>query len=963
MALVFVGIAGSPVTAAPASRPNIILIMADDLGAECLGAYGSRDYKTPVLDRMAATGIRFARCYSTPLCTPSRVQLMTGRYTHRNYIGFGTFPPGEITFGNLLRDAGYATCMVGKWQLGGDYRTPNTLGFDEYCLQNGIAPSKPFDRTTRGRERHWGYPVIVANGVLYESQERYGPDMLNEYARDFIRRKKGGPFFLYYPMILPHSPFSPSPFSKDGDKSGAKISELKYFQDMVEYIDHLVGRILKTLDDEGIRENTIVLFTGDNGTTYPVKVTAPAPKGLAKVTGINGARHPSQLPEGKAPTPRTGYEGPLTRTTRGDVPGGKDLMSQRGVHVPLIVDWPRYRGTYEKILHRNDGLVDFTDFVPTLCELAGAKMPRDRTMDGASIVSSLKGETDDTDRRWVFCHYWGFGRKKEQARSSIHDKRWKLYDNGDFFDRSADLEDEHPLPIKGLPAEAAQARKQLQAALTGVLAPDKPSKKSSKKPSGKPNVVLIVADDMGWGDVGYHGYKDVLTPNIDRLAAAGVQCRQGYVTASICSPSRAGFLTGVYQQRVGAGENPNVTGFPDKIPERFRLAGLPTSQSTLAEMLQPAGYRCGTIGKWHLGVERPLRPHHRGFHYFYGFLNGAHDYTMWSNTFPKNKSRWPLFHNDRVLPPAEDVYLTDLFSDRAVGFVKHNTKAPFFLYLSYNAVHHPWQVPKKYLARTKHLSGVEDRRFFAAMILAMDDGVGRVLDTLDDEGVADNTIVIFLSDNGSPRGQGLNPKPKDASLPRGGTVMSNPGPHRGFKGDTYEGGIRVPFAIRWPGQIQPGSRYDLPVSALDIAPTVAAAVGITKPPKGHPFDGVDLLPYLTGEKGTARPHDVLYWRRDNDYAIREGDWKLTWNDAGGSMSIKLFDLATDPGEHHDLAGKEPTRAQRLQDLFDAWDGPMPDNRSWGGPGNRNRGYATGERVDVVAYNRNPPQRPPAKVSR
>ncbi len=477
----------------------------------------------------------------------------------------------------------------------------------------------------------------------------------------------------------------------------------------------------------------------------------------------------------------------------------------------------------------------------------------------------------------------------------------------------------------------------------------------------KPNVVLIMADDMGWGDVGYHGYKDVLTPNIDRIAKEGVQFSQGYVSASVCGPSRAGLLTGVYQQRMGAGENASATGFPDKMPERTRLSGLPTSQSTIAEILRPQGYRCGMIGKWHLGVEEPLRPNARGFNFFWGFLNGSHEYTAWEPKFAKKKGKWPIFRNNEMLPAQENIYLTDLFSDRAVGFIKHNTEKPFFLYLAYNAVHHPWQVPDNYLKRTKHLSDNKERNFFAGMILAMDDGIGRILKTLDEAGIANDTIVIFLSDNGSPRGQGLKPQKKDTSLVRGGTPMSNPGPHRGFKGDTYEGGTKVPFTIRWPGKIKAGSKYELPVSALDLAPTLAARMGIKAPIKGHPFDGVDLLPFLNGEKGDARPHEVLYWRRDNDYAVREGDWKLTWNDTSGTMSIKLFNLANDPGEHHDVAQNYSKIAQDLQDKFDTWDHAMPNSKPWGGPGNRNRAFANGNRMDVEKYNTTPPKRSPAKI--
>ncbi len=452
----------------PDDRPNIVLIMADDLGAECIGAYGCQAYKTPVLDGLAAQGIRFENCHSQPLCTPSRVKIMTGRYAFRNYIGFGLFDLQEVTFGKVLQEAGYRTCMTGKWQLGGDYTSPFAMGFDEYCLQNAIVPAEPFDRSSRGRERYWGYPPIVANGRLYESKQQYGPDMMSEYAVDFIKRQEsnGGPFFLYYPMILPHSPFPPSPLSSDGDKSGVPVSELKYFKDMIEYVDVLVGRVVQALEETGQRENTVVMFTGDNGTTYPVKVTAPAPEGHPKVVGINGARHASQLPPGVEPSVREGlWEGPLTRTNHGDIPGGKDLMSERGTHVPLIVDWPRHRSTYKQFGNRCEDLIDFSDFFVTVADLAEANTPRDRVVDGVSFAPRLRNGQAST-REYIFCHYWGFGRKKEEARESVRDARWKLYDDGSFYDLSVDIEERAPL--ENLDAEAAQARLRLQKAFEEV---------------------------------------------------------------------------------------------------------------------------------------------------------------------------------------------------------------------------------------------------------------------------------------------------------------------------------------------------------------------------------------------------------------------------------------------------------------------------------------------------------------
>lgn len=979
-------------------RPNIILIMADDMGRETLGVHGGLDYQTPVLDKLGAQGLSFDHCYAQPICTPSRVKIMTGKYNYRNYIGFGKLDPAEKTFGNALQNAGYNTCIAGKWQLGGDHDQIKSFGWDEYVLCNGVSPiDKKAKPLWEGRERYWFNNKVIANGKYYRTEERYGPDMVNEYAVNFIKRERDEPFFLYYPMILPHSPWAPTPHSKGGDKSGAKISEVQYFKDNIEYIDHLVGRVVKALEESGQRENTIIMFTGDNGSGYPVPVTASNPH-LRRVGSTSGWSNYEEIllePGDKSPTMKKKgqvvvQEGPLTETTYGDVPGRKNRMLRDGTAVPCVMDWPKYRQAYEKTGHRHDDLIDFSDFFATILDVAETSV--DYPTDGISFAPRLRGERNH-ERKFVFCHYWGAGRDPKKARDSIHDGNFKLYNDGRFFDLNSDSDELKPIAVKSASSETVAAyqrlRKQyqtlrgfapnvdvapsksfdpkrLQAALKKKAPAARSTTSGQAKPhsegtAGSPNVVLIFADDMGWGDVGYHGYKDVITPNIDRIAREGVQFSNGYVSASVCGPSRAGLMTGVYQQRVGAGENASATGFPDKMPERFRMSGLPTSQSTLAEILRPHGYRSGMIGKWHLGVEQPLRPHHRGFNFFWGFLNGSHSYTEWEPKFAQRKDAWPVFRNDKLLPAQKDIYLTDLFSDRAVGFIKHKSDKPFFLYLSYNAVHHPWQVPQKYLERTKHLKGGEDRRFFAAMILAMDDGVGRVFDALEETGKLDNTMVIFLSDNGSPRGQGLKPKPKDAKMPRGETVMSNPGPHRGFKGDTYEGGIKVPFTIRWPGKIKPGTTYDHPVSALDIVPTVAATVGVKKPEKGHFFDGVDLLPFLSGEKGDTRPHNTLYWRRDNDYAIREGDWKLQWNDASGNLSIKLFDLAKDPGEYHDLANKHPDIAQRLQNKFDAWDSPMPKNRSWGGPGNRNYDYAKGHRVDVAKFNQNPPIHPPAKV--
>ncbi len=388
-------------------RPSIVLIMADDLGYECLGCNGSLDYKTPVLDDLAANGMRFTHCYSQPLCTPSRVQIMTGRYNHRNYIGFGKIDPKEVTFGHVLKDAGYATCIVGKWQLGGDLKSPQNFGFDDYCLWH----------ITGRRQRYWK-PRIFQNGRrLQNVSGRYGPDIFCEFILDFMRKNRERPFFVYYPMALTHDPFCATP---DSDGPRNETQHVKYFKDMVAYMDKIVGKIVDRLDDLKLRDNTLILFTGDNGTHKKI----------------------------------------ISRTQNGTVRGGKAAMTDSGTHVPLIANWPG-RIPAGRV---NENLVDFSDFLPTFATFSGGGLPADRPIDGLSFASQLLGKADKT-RQWVFCHYWGYGRRKEDTREFVRDKRFKLYDNGEFFDVENDPLEQHPLDITHLGTAQKTACHKLENAL------------------------------------------------------------------------------------------------------------------------------------------------------------------------------------------------------------------------------------------------------------------------------------------------------------------------------------------------------------------------------------------------------------------------------------------------------------------------------------------------------------------
>lgn len=408
-------------TAANATRPNLVLIMADDLGYECLGVNGSLSYRTPHLDSLASGGMRFTYAFSQPICTPSRVQIMTGIYNHRNYVRFGLLHPNAVTFANLLRQAGYATCITGKWQLKNGFDGPDRFGFDEYCLW----------QLTR-RPNRYPNPGLEINGreVDFKNGE-YGPDIVSDYACDFIEREAGGerPFFLYYPMILPHWPFEPTPDSPEWDPTfrrddpreiSRKGWENHFFDDMVAYTDKLVGKIVAKLEEAGVRDRTLVLFTGDNGT----------------------------------------YTGITSMTASGPIQGGKGTTTNAGTHVPLIASWP---GSVPAG-HVNHDLIDFSDFLPTLAEFAQAEIPTAPTLDGRSFAPQLLGQPGHP-RQWTYCWYERNG-KRPAAREFARTHRYKYYADGRFFNLARDPLEENPLN----PADHLQSLDILRGVLQNKMA-------------------------------------------------------------------------------------------------------------------------------------------------------------------------------------------------------------------------------------------------------------------------------------------------------------------------------------------------------------------------------------------------------------------------------------------------------------------------------------------------------------
>lgn len=416
--------------------------------------------------------------------------------------------------------------------------------------------------------------------------------------------------------------------------------------------------------------------------------------------------------------------------------------------------------------------------------------------------------------------------------------------------------------------------------------------------SEKPNIVLLFSDDAGYGDFGFQGSEIFKTPELDKLASEGMQFEQAYVTAAVCGPSRAGLLTGRYQQRFGFEEN-NVPGYMSASGLDNEAMGLPTQIPTVADYLKELGYKNAILGKWHMGGEDKFHPLKRGFDYFYGFRGGARSYYP----YPKEKLE-ELYSEVRLEEnfgnfKEHEGYLTDVLADKAVQFIKENKDRPFFLYLSFNGVHTPMEAKTEDLRKFPGLSG--KRKTLAAMTLAVDRACGRVLDQLRKLDLDENTIVIYTNDNGGPT---------DANA-------SSNFPLSGTKANHLEGGLRVPFLLRWPKVTRPGTKYGRPISTLDLLPTfVNAAGGDAKGIEG--LDGVDLLPYIKGEK-KGRPHELLYWKKENRGVVREGDWKLL---RYPDRPAELYHITEDEREEHDLASKYPEKVRDLYKKLFAWEGQL-----------------------------------------
>ena len=471
--------------------------------------------------------------------------------------------------------------------------------------------------------------------------------------------------------------------------------------------------------------------------------------------------------------------------------------------------------------------------------------------------------------------------------------------------------------------------------------------------AAKPNIVLIVADDLGYAELGCQGARDLPTPHIDSIAENGIRFTSGYVSAPVCCPSRAGFMTGRYQTRFG--HELNAIG----VQNLGEDIGLPLGERTIADLLKAQGYATGLIGKWHLGAHASRHPQQRGFDDFYGFLNEGHYYvpkpylgvTTWLRIANNPEGPGPRLRRGRfifsdhmgngndeptydrenpilrgITPITEQRYLTEALADEAVAFIEKNKQTPFFLYLAFNAPHSPLQADDAYMRRFAHVEDIH-RRIFLAMVAHMDDSVGRVIEKLRAIDAEDDTLVFFFSDNGGPTRE----------------LTSSNAPLREGKGRVYEGGLRVPFLMQWKAKLPKGKIDQRPIVALDIVPTALTAAEASLPAN---LDGVDLTPYLTGEKN-ERPHETLYWRYGSRIALRHGDWKLVgrYEQGAGLRTPELYNLEADLGETTDLAASEPDVLAELQRIVREYDAQMVPP-AWG-PDPRSRSTKTNVPLELL----------------
>jgi arylsulfatase len=981
IALAAAGLAvpGSAADHAPA-RPNVVMILADDLGFSDLGSYGG-EIDTPHLDRLAAAGLRYTQGYNTARCWPSRGALLTGYYAQsirRDELpgqpGGATIlrPPWARLLPQLLEPAGYVSYHSGKWHVDGD------------PLRQGFARSLRvvWTRDAGGENDYFDAAGVAVDGRRLPAREDfYVTTAVGEHAVECLKahaaEHPGRPFFQYVAFTAPHFPLQApqdliakyreryragwdavraercrrvrelgivttepaaaepdvgppyTPSRKALDRFGPGeidrprpwqqlTAEQREFQAtkmaihaaMVELLDRAVGRIVEQLEAMAALDDTLILFVSDNGASAEIMV--------------RGRGHDPALPPGSqgtylclGPGWSTCANAPFRRH--------KTWVHEGGIATPWIVHWPRGVGARGELRRQP---VHVIDVVPTVLELAGVTPPagRDNTpvppLQGRSFAASLATASAAPQHEALWWSHDG-NRAVRQGDWKLVAARgdpWELYDLAADRCETRNLAAAEPGRVAALDAEWRRIAGEC-AALAGPAEdyeedPDFPRRRPVRRPDAadirrRPNIVYVMTDDQGYGDIAAHGNPVLETPHLDRLWRESVRLTEFHASPT-CSPTRAALMTGRHEFR---------SGVTHTVHERERLA---LSATTLPELLKTAGYTTGIFGKWHLGDEDEYQPGTRGFDRV--FIHGAggigQKYPGSCGDVPGNSYFDPWVRSDGTFVKTSG-YCTDVFFDAALDWIDARRKEgqPFFCYVTPNAPHGPLDCPRgsdvPYRAKLE-AAGITDGRQrdsiarFYGMIANIDTNVGRLLAALDEWGIADDTLVVFTTDNGTATG----------------AEVFNAG-MRGRKGTVWRGGTRVPSFWRWPGSLPAGEDVAAVTAHLDVLPTLCELAGAQIPETLRPaLEGRSLVPLLHDaaapwpdrrlvthlgrwDRGQAAKSQLAHCR------IREGRWSLV-NTQNRPDAWELCDVAADPGETRDVAAAHPDVVARLEAAYDDW---------------------------------------------
>jgi len=904
-------------------KPNIILILMDDMGYGDLSCFGALNYKTPNIDQMANNGIKLTNFLSAQaVCSASRAGILTGCYPNRIGISGALFPnspvglnPNEETIAEILKTQGYATGIFGKWHLGDKKEfLPKQHGFDEYV---GIPYSNdmwPVDLTGKPITKIGAYKQDLPTLAIYEGDEpKIYLNTLEDQAKitqiltkrsiQFIHKNKETPFFLYLPHSMPHVPINASPAFKGKSEQGL-------YGDVVMEIDWSVGEILKILKKEHLEENTLIIFTSDNGPWL----------NYGNHAGSSGG-----LREGKGTT----YEG--------------------GQRVPFIAYW---KGKI-KAGQISNKLAANIDILPTIAHLTNANLPKNK-IDGVNLWPIFSGNSQAEPRKKFLYYYrknnleavrignWklvlphpgrtyeGFLPANDGLAGEVNENfpiQQGLYDLRRDPGERYDVQKKYPEKLKDLLQLADEARDELGDDL-------KQKKGNENREIGhiaRPNVIYIYADDLGYGELGVYGQKIIKTPFLDAMAKQGIQFTHHYTSAPVCAPARCMLLTGKHAGHSQIRGNFELGGFSDET-EKGQMP-LEENTFTVGHLMKNAGYTTAAIGKWGLGMAIGTgNPNKQGFDYFYGLLDQkqAHNYYpthLWEN------GKWDTLNNPYVYvhefqgkKNLDEVnfdkykgkeYAVDKMMEKAIGFIQQNKHKPFFLYLPLPLPHLSLQVPDEaiqpylnafpdstYWGQKGYTPNKNPKATYAGMISYLDQQVGKIIETLKKEKIDNQTIVFFSSDNG-------------ATFDVGGVnteFFNSTAGLRGRKQDLYEGGIREPMIVRWPSVIAGGQIKDLPSTQYDILATLA---DLTKQ-KITQTDGISFLPTLLNE-GDQKIHPYLYFEfpeKSGQIAIRIRNLKAVKSNLKKDLNApwEIYNLAVDPHETQNVVHQYPELIPELNQI-------------------------------------------------